>query len=68
VDFAEYVGAVNEIGPEHFIMSTDSGLPTRPLHTDAMAMFRRRMRDAGISSAAVDLMTKTNPARLLGLP
>jgi len=66
--FEDYVNVVRAIGPEHVIMSSDSGNSTRPLHTDALRIFRMRMRSAGISDAALDLMMKTNPARLLGLP
>jgi len=65
--FEDYVSAVRAIGPEHIIMSSDSGNSTRPLHTDALRSFRMRMRSTGIPDAALDLMMKANPAALLGL-
>jgi hypothetical protein len=49
------------------ILSTDAGAQTQPLHPDAMAQFILRMRAEGISDSDIDLMTKTNPAALLGL-
>ena len=47
---------------------TDSGgLGGAPLHPDAMAMIMGAMLKAGFSQADVDMMSRTNPARALGL-
>ena len=48
---------------------TRAETPSRPaLPTDGFASFIAAMRVRGISDADLDLMTRRNPARLLGLP
>jgi hypothetical protein len=63
-----YADIIRQVGPESVIMSTDLGQPENPLHTDGMAAFIAAMKSEGISQSAIDLMTKKNPAELLGLP
>ncbi len=65
---AEYGRAIREIGAEHFILSTDLGQPNLPLHPDGMLAFFEAMRKEGISTADIEKMSKTNPAKALGLP
>jgi hypothetical protein len=67
-DFADYAKAIRAIGPEHCILSSDMGQPANPLHPDALLLFFDGLRKQGISQADIDAMSKTNPARLLGLP
>jgi predicted TIM-barrel fold metal-dependent hydrolase len=72
----EYVEAIREIGPEHCIVSSDKGQgrgeeghdgPT-VTHTQGLAEAAQILRKNGFTEADLDLMLKTNPARLLGLP
>ena len=63
-EFAERIRAV---GPEHVILSTDLGQVMRPTPADGFAGYIGRMREAGFSEAELDIMTKRNPARFLGL-
>jgi hypothetical protein len=65
---AEYAGAIRQIGPDHFILSTDLGQPNNPLHPDGMLAFFEALRKEGIPASDIERMTKTNPARALGLP
>jgi len=37
------------------------------LHPDGLAAFYEALRKEGVSQADIDLMSKTNPARALGL-
>jgi predicted metal-dependent phosphotriesterase family hydrolase len=37
------------------------------LHPDGLAAFFEALRKEGLSDADIDLMSKTNPARALGL-
>jgi hypothetical protein len=68
VSMDQYVQAIRALGPEHCILATDSGgLGGAPLHPDAMAMIMGAMLKAGFSQADVDMMSRTNPARALGL-
>jgi hypothetical protein len=65
--FAEWIKAV---GPEHCILSTDLGgarpFP-RPMPTAGMLEYMQKLHALGISTADINLMAKTNPARALGL-
>ena len=63
----EYVEAINAIGAEHFLMSSDLGQANNPLHADGLRAYIQAFRGAGISDADIDTMTSVNPARLLGL-
>jgi hypothetical protein len=60
--------AIGAIGHEHFVVASDSGLVGTPNYTDALVMAARVLRDNGFGEAALDVMFKDNPARLLGLP
>jgi hypothetical protein len=72
----EYVEAIREIGPEHCIVSSDKGQGRGPeghdgpnvSHTAGLAEAAQILRRNGFTEAELDLMFKTNPARLLGLP
>ena len=63
----EYVDAINAIGAEHFLMSSDLGQANNPLHADGLRAYIQAFRGAGISDADIDTMISVNPARLLGL-
>jgi hypothetical protein len=65
--YAEWVRAV---GPEHCILSSDLGGARpypRPLPAQGMLDFMNGLHKLGISVADINLMAKTNPARILGL-
>jgi hypothetical protein len=72
----EYVAAIREIGPEHCIVSSDRGQGRGPeghdgpaqSHIEGLAQAAAILRENGFTEAELDLMFKTNPARLLGLP
>ncbi|SRR5579884_186347 len=62
-----FVNAIREVGPASCILSSDLGQPNNPLHPDGLATFYELLRQQGFSQAEVDLMSKKNPARALGL-
>ena len=64
---ADYARAIRSVGPEHVIMSTDLGQPGNPLHPDGFGAFIAAVRAAGVSRRGLDLRTKENAAKLLGL-
>jgi Family of unknown function (DUF6282) len=66
-ELADYAAAIRAVGPEHCILSSDLGQVGNPLHPDGLEAFFRGMRAQGFSSAEIDRMSKTNPAKLLGL-
>jgi len=65
--FADYAKAIRAVGVDHCILSSDMGQPGNPLHPDGLAALFAGMRNQGFTQAEIDTMSKTNPARLLGL-
>jgi hypothetical protein len=63
----DYVRAIRQVGPSSCILSSDLGQVGNPLHPDGMALFFEALRKEGLSEADIGLMSKTNPARALGL-
>jgi len=59
--------AIRTIGAASFILSSDLGQPQNPLHTDGLLAMYRGLMAKGIPAADIDLMSRKNPARLLGL-
>jgi hypothetical protein len=64
----DFVQAIRAVGPASCILSSDLGQPGNPLHPDGLASFYDALRKAGVSQADIDLMSKANPAKALGLP
>jgi hypothetical protein len=62
-----YVKAIKEMGADHTVLSTDLGQGMNPIPTEGLKTFILTLMKAGISRAEIDLMTKKNPAKLLGL-
>src|SRR5690349_20839612 len=65
---SDYAKAILEVGPQSCILSSDLGQVGNPLHPDGLAAFFAGLRKEGLSAADIDQMSKTNPARALGLP
>jgi hypothetical protein len=59
---------IREIGPEHVILEGDLGAIRNELGPDGLEAYIRNLRALGFTKAETDMMTKTNPAKLLGLP
>ena len=66
-EMRDYAQAIREVGPKSCILSSDLGQTANPLHPDGLAAFFAGLAKEGISQADIDLMSKTNPARALGL-
>jgi len=65
--FAEYAAAIRAVGPEHCILASDLGQAANPLHPDGLVAFFAGLKQVGITQGELDLMSKANPARALGL-
>jgi hypothetical protein len=63
-----FADAIRTIGPDFCILSSDLGQQGNELPVDGFAAFIAAMRARGISASEIEVMTKRNPARLLGLP
>jgi hypothetical protein len=68
LEMSDYAKAIRAVGPNSCILSSDLGQVGNPLHPDGLALFFQALLKEGISQADIDLMSKTNPARALGLP
>jgi hypothetical protein len=72
---AQYADAMKQVGYDHCIMATDLGdvhtpppPPPYPLEPQGFLEFMQEVHKAGVSVAAINRMSKTNPALALGLP
>lgn len=63
----DYVNAIQSIGAEYFLISSDFGQAENPDHATGMLAFMQALRAAGISDSQLDTMARRNPASLLGL-
>ena len=62
-----FADAIRKVGPRFCILSSDLGQKGNALPADGFAAFMQALLQRGISRQDVDLMSKQNPARLLGL-
>jgi dihydroorotase-like cyclic amidohydrolase len=58
---------IRALGPANIVISTDLGQPGRVNYAQAFQMALTVLAKSGFSQAEIDMMTKQNPARLLGL-
>ena len=63
----QYADVIRQVGAKNCILSSDLGQATNPLHPDGLAAYFAGLLREGISQADIDLMSKTNPAKALGL-
>jgi predicted metal-dependent phosphotriesterase family hydrolase len=59
---------IRKLGPQYAILETDLGQVDNEPAPDGLAAFIINLRAKGFTKAETDLMTKINPAKLLGLP
>ena len=64
----DYVRAIHAVGAKSCILASDLGQVGNPLHPDGLGAFFELMLRNGISRDELAVMTKINPARVLGLP
>ena len=67
VSIDQMAEAIQAIGAEHFVLSTDLGRQEDPLPVEGYKSFLLALEKAGISSADLEIMSRKNPAQLLGL-
>ncbi len=58
---------IREVGYEHVMVDTDGGQVENPLWELALAEYMQYLTDHGVTSEQLTMMTRTIPARLLGL-
>jgi len=67
LDPRRIVEAIEYVGAERCVMSSDMGQPVNPLPREGFRMFVKTMLHLGIPQGDVDTMIRDNPARLLGI-
>jgi hypothetical protein len=67
IPFEEFAQQIRDVGPGNVILTTDLGQAGNPVHTDGFALAVAQMLEAGFSQRELDMMIRTNPARLLGV-
>lgn len=65
--FEHWAEGIRAVGPQNVIISTDLGQVGRPVPTDGYKAVLPRLRKFGFTQAELDVMTKTNPARFIGI-
>jgi hypothetical protein len=65
-EFSDYARAIRAIGPERCVLSSDLGQPDNPSHMEGLLSFIDGLEQEGIATAEIDLMSKHNPAQILG--
>lgn len=58
---------IRELGPENVVLTSDLGQPGRVNHAVSFQMALAVLAAEGFSQAEIDMMTRHNPARFLGL-
>ena len=67
VPVEEVVRLIKEVGVEQTILATDLGQAYSPIPPDGFKWFILSLKRLGITDAELDIMTRRNPARFLGL-
>jgi hypothetical protein len=63
----DVAASIRGVGPEHTILTSDLGQAGTPIHVDGLTTFLQQLRERGFTDHEIELMTKRNPARLLGI-
>ena len=66
-NFRRNLDAMEVLGFDSTIVATDGGQVENPMWSDALAEYIGFLLHAGVPQAALDQMTKVNPAKMLGL-
>jgi len=66
-EFEHWSESIKAVGPENVVISSDLGQWGRAVPTDGYKLTIPRLLKAGFTKAQIDVMTKTNPARIIGL-
>ena len=64
---AQVLMAINEVGADHLVLSTDLGQQGMMMPPDGVENAIGALKAAGVSQDNIDKMMKRNPAKLLGL-
>jgi predicted metal-dependent TIM-barrel fold hydrolase len=63
----EVVEAIEEVGPEHYILASDLGQVHNPPPPEGLRIYVTMLLERGIEPDDIRVMVRDNPERLLGL-
>ena len=66
-NLSDYLQSISKVGAESLILSSDSGQPRKSMPAEVLRVFAQCLMEKGISQDQIDLMTKENPAQMIGL-
>jgi hypothetical protein len=61
------IADIRALGPENVVVTSDLGQPGRVTHAESFRIALTVLAKEGFSQAEIDMVTKRNPARFLGL-
>jgi len=64
---ANYLESIHTTGAPAFVISSDSGQPRKSMPAEVLRIFTQCLMEKGIGQDEIDIMTKTNPRRLLNI-
>lgn len=64
---AQKIADIRELGPENIVVTSDLGQPGNVSHVEGFRQALTALADAGFTQEEIDVMTRHNPARFLGL-
>ncbi len=68
VDPQDVVAAIEAVGPERCLLSSDAGDPVLPHSVESMRLLAATLESYGLSRAAIQQMAASNPSYIMGLP
>jgi Family of unknown function (DUF6282) len=66
-ELADYARTIRAVGVDNCVLSSDLGQPVNPLHPDGLIAFFDGLEQEGFTPEEIDVMSKNNPALILGL-
>jgi predicted metal-dependent TIM-barrel fold hydrolase len=67
ISIEEIAKAIKETGADHNVIATDLGQALNPVPSEGLREFIIQLYKQGIKEEEIDLMSRKNPARLLGI-
>src|ERR1700676_4016342 len=66
-EMRKFAAAMHTVGPAHCVLASDLGRADYPLHTDGLRSLFKALAREGITETEIREMSRTNPAKMLGL-
>jgi hypothetical protein len=64
---SDYLESIASVGVQSLVLSSDAGQPRKSTPAEVLRVFAQCLMEKGVTQEQIDIMTKTNPAKLLGI-